>query len=183
MGIIVLAVAVLPRLRVGGRQLLESELAGPQELERLGTSIRETARRLWVLYVGLTRGGHPRARSARLERGRPRDEPVRGGRARLLGDSRSAASPPRPPRWPAFAPGDAVDAPRLHRARRDQLPASLPPARAAACRRRGADEELRLYLTFLVLGSALILVEVLGGRDRRQARRRSATRCSRPSRS
>ena len=48
MGIIVLAVAVLPRLRVGGRQLLESELAGPQELERLGTSIRETARRLWV---------------------------------------------------------------------------------------------------------------------------------------
>ena len=36
MGIIVLAVAILPRLRVGGRQLLESELAGPQEVERLG---------------------------------------------------------------------------------------------------------------------------------------------------
>jgi trk/ktr system potassium uptake protein len=54
MGIVVLAVAVLPRLRVGGRQLLESELAGPQELERLGASIRETAQRLWGLYVGLT---------------------------------------------------------------------------------------------------------------------------------
>jgi trk system potassium uptake protein TrkH len=54
MGIIVLAVAVLPRLRIGGRQLLQSELAGPTEIERLSTTIRETARRLWTLYVGLT---------------------------------------------------------------------------------------------------------------------------------
>jgi trk system potassium uptake protein TrkH len=54
MGIIVLAVAILPRLRIGGRQLLQSELAGPTELERLSATIRETARRLWVLYVGLT---------------------------------------------------------------------------------------------------------------------------------
>ena len=54
MGIIVLAIAVLPRLRVGGRRLLQSELAGPTEIERLGATIRETARRLWSLYVGLT---------------------------------------------------------------------------------------------------------------------------------
>lgn len=54
MGIIVLAIAVLPRLRVGGRQLLQSELAGPTETEKLGATIRETARRLWTLYVGLT---------------------------------------------------------------------------------------------------------------------------------
>jgi trk/ktr system potassium uptake protein len=53
MGIIVLALAVLPRLRVGGRQLLESELPGP-EVERLTASIRTIARRLWVLYAGLT---------------------------------------------------------------------------------------------------------------------------------
>ena len=53
MGIIVLFLAVLPRLRVGGRQLLESELPGP-ELEPLSASIRATARRLWVLYVVLT---------------------------------------------------------------------------------------------------------------------------------
>jgi trk/ktr system potassium uptake protein len=53
MGIIVLALAVLPRLRVGGRQLMESELPGP-ELEALSTSIRDTARRLWFLYVSLT---------------------------------------------------------------------------------------------------------------------------------
>ncbi len=52
-GIIVLALAVLPRLRVGGRQLLESELPGP-DLEPLSTRIVETARRLWVLYLALT---------------------------------------------------------------------------------------------------------------------------------
>lgn len=54
MGIIVLAVAILPRLRIGGRQLLQSELAGPTEIERLSATIRSTARRLWTFYVGLT---------------------------------------------------------------------------------------------------------------------------------
>jgi trk system potassium uptake protein len=52
-GIIVLALAVLPRLRVGGRQLLEHELPGP-EIESLSTRIRDTARRIWILYVALT---------------------------------------------------------------------------------------------------------------------------------
>jgi trk system potassium uptake protein len=53
MGIIVLALAILPRLRVGGRQLLEHELPGP-EFEQISARIRDTARRLWALYVGLT---------------------------------------------------------------------------------------------------------------------------------
>jgi trk system potassium uptake protein TrkH len=53
MGIIVLALAVLPRLHVGGRQLFEHELPGP-EIEPLAASIRDTARRFWVLYIGLT---------------------------------------------------------------------------------------------------------------------------------
>ena len=53
MGIIVLALAVLPRLRVGGRQLFEQEAPGP-EIEPLAESIRDTARRLWLLYIGLT---------------------------------------------------------------------------------------------------------------------------------
>jgi trk system potassium uptake protein len=53
MGIIVLALAVLPRLRVGGRQLFESEAPGP-EPEQLAASIRATARRLWIVYVALT---------------------------------------------------------------------------------------------------------------------------------
>ena len=53
MGIIVLALAVLPRLRVGGRQLLESELPGP-EINQFADRIRDTARRLWLLYIALT---------------------------------------------------------------------------------------------------------------------------------
>jgi len=52
-GIIVLALAVLPRLRVGGRQLLEHEMPGP-EIDSLSTRIADTARRVWWLYVGLT---------------------------------------------------------------------------------------------------------------------------------
>jgi trk system potassium uptake protein TrkH len=53
MGIVVLAVAVLPRLRIGGRQLMESELPGP-EIAQLSDRIRSTARKLWILYVGFT---------------------------------------------------------------------------------------------------------------------------------
>jgi trk system potassium uptake protein TrkH len=52
-GIIVLFLAVLPRLRVGGRQaLFKTEMPGP-ELP-LATTIRETARRFVVLYVAIT---------------------------------------------------------------------------------------------------------------------------------
>jgi trk system potassium uptake protein TrkH len=53
MGIVVLALAILPRLRVGGRQLLESEAPGP-EIDPFATSIRETARRLWITYVAIS---------------------------------------------------------------------------------------------------------------------------------
>ena len=48
-----LALAVLPRLRVGGRQLLEHEMPGP-EIETLSTRIRDTAQRVWILYIALT---------------------------------------------------------------------------------------------------------------------------------
>jgi trk system potassium uptake protein TrkH len=53
MGIIVLAIAVLPRLAVGGRQLMEAEVPG-LEVERLTPRIRETARALWKVYAGLS---------------------------------------------------------------------------------------------------------------------------------
>ena len=52
-GIIVIALAVLPRLRVGGRELLEHEMPGP-EIESLSTRIQDTARRVWILYLSLT---------------------------------------------------------------------------------------------------------------------------------
>jgi len=53
LGIIILAVAILPRLRVGGRQMMESELPGP-EITQLGERIRELARVLWAFYIGMT---------------------------------------------------------------------------------------------------------------------------------
>lgn len=53
MGIIVLAIAILPKLAVGGRQLMDAEVPGP-ELEKLTPRIRQTARALWKVYVGLT---------------------------------------------------------------------------------------------------------------------------------
>ncbi|PSQ39779.1 potassium transporter TrkH [Halobacteriales archaeon SW_5_70_135] len=53
MGIVVLAVAVLPELSVGGAQLLEAEAPGPS-IEKLAPRVRETARRLWLLYAGIT---------------------------------------------------------------------------------------------------------------------------------
>ncbi|HSD80612.1 MAG TPA: TrkH family potassium uptake protein, partial [Solirubrobacteraceae bacterium] len=55
-GVVALGLAVLPRLRVGGRQLLESELAGPG-IDALSSRIRDTVRRFATLYAGLTVAG------------------------------------------------------------------------------------------------------------------------------
>lgn len=54
MGLIVLAVAILPMLGVGGRQLLSAEIPGPIKESRLTPRIAETAKRLWLIYVVLT---------------------------------------------------------------------------------------------------------------------------------
>lgn len=53
MGIVILAVAVLPMLRVGGSQLFRTESTGPVKDARLTPRIAETARALWLVYVGL----------------------------------------------------------------------------------------------------------------------------------
>jgi trk system potassium uptake protein TrkH len=53
MGIIVLFLAVLPRLRVGGRQLFEAEAPG-HAVGGLATTIRDAARRFVVLYIAIT---------------------------------------------------------------------------------------------------------------------------------
>jgi len=54
MGIIVLAVAVLPLLGVGGRQLLKAETPGPMKEQQLTPRIAQTAKGLWLVYVLLT---------------------------------------------------------------------------------------------------------------------------------
>ncbi|MCB9246117.1 MAG: TrkH family potassium uptake protein [Flavobacteriales bacterium] len=53
MGIIVLTVAILPLLGVGGMQLFMAESPGPSA-DKLHPRITETAKRLWLIYVGLT---------------------------------------------------------------------------------------------------------------------------------
>ena len=53
MGIIVLVIAVLPYLGVGGMQLFRAEVPGPTP-ERLGPRITQTAKLLWLVYFGLT---------------------------------------------------------------------------------------------------------------------------------
>ncbi|MGI9644762.1 MAG: TrkH family potassium uptake protein [Ilumatobacteraceae bacterium] len=53
MGVIVLVVAVLPVVGSGGMSLLQAEAPGPTG-ERLTPRVRETARRLWAVYIGFT---------------------------------------------------------------------------------------------------------------------------------
>ncbi len=54
MGIIVLAVAVLPMLGVGGMQLYRAETPGPMKDTKLTPRITETAKALWFIYLWLT---------------------------------------------------------------------------------------------------------------------------------
>ena len=54
MGIIVLAVAILPLLGIGGRQLLRAELPGPIKDSKLTPRIADTAKLLWAVYAALT---------------------------------------------------------------------------------------------------------------------------------
>ena len=54
MGIIVLAVAVMPALGVGGMQLYKAESPGPVKDAKLTPRITETAKAIWYIYLGLT---------------------------------------------------------------------------------------------------------------------------------
>lgn len=53
MGIIVLTIAILPLLGIGGMQLFMAEAPGPSA-DKLHPRITDTAKRLWYIYVGLT---------------------------------------------------------------------------------------------------------------------------------
>lgn len=54
MGLVVLAVAVLPLLGIGGRQIFKAETPGPMKDSSLTPRIAQTAKGLWVVYGGIT---------------------------------------------------------------------------------------------------------------------------------
>lgn len=54
MGILVLVVAILPLLGVGGMQLYKAETPGPMKDNKLTPRITETAKNLWLVYFGIT---------------------------------------------------------------------------------------------------------------------------------
>jgi trk system potassium uptake protein TrkH len=54
MGIIVMAVAILPILGIGGRQLYIAETPGPMKDSKLTPRITETAKNLWLTYFAIT---------------------------------------------------------------------------------------------------------------------------------
>ena len=56
-GIVVLAVALLPLLGIGGMQLLKAETPGPMKDAKLTPRITGTAKALWLVYLLLTAGG------------------------------------------------------------------------------------------------------------------------------
>tara|TARA_Y100000590_G_scaffold145430_1_gene167221 strand:- start:8761 stop:10131 length:1371 start_codon:yes stop_codon:yes gene_type:complete len=54
MGIVILALAILPMLGVGGMQLYKAETTGPIKDNKISPRIAETAKNLWSVYIGLT---------------------------------------------------------------------------------------------------------------------------------
>jgi len=54
LGIVVLAVAIMPMLRIGGMQLYRAETPGPVKDSKLTPRITETAKALWLIYLGIT---------------------------------------------------------------------------------------------------------------------------------
>ena len=139
LAVLVLAIAVLPRLRVGGRQLMESELPGT-EITALAERIRSTARKLWLLYAGLTVLETLALAIPLGGRDRRRDDAVPGAGVRLLDDADRRLLDPA-----GIGPGalgrGAVDPRALHGRRRRELrahvPRARPPSPARARARRG----------------------------------------------
>jgi len=159
MGIVVLAIAVLPRLRVGGRQLLQSELAGPTEVERLTATIRATARRLWVLYLGLTVtaivtllaidwAGLDRAMTPFRAFGLAFSATAIGGFS-TENDSLAGFGPATQWAILAIIVIAGVNFLRLYRVIVQRQPRAVT-----------RDEEFRLYILLLLAGAALLLIEL-----------------------
>ena len=167
MGIIVLFLAVLPRLRVGGRQLFESELPGPE----IRAARRFDPRHGAAAVAALRRPhGHPGRSSRRvgLDSDRRAMDALRRGRTRVRdhADRRvldAGAVGTRSSR----AASQWVIAFFMVAGRRELRP-HLPRAAAEASRRLLVrDEEFRLYVAPLTLGSLLLAVELLARRPLR----------------
>ncbi len=54
MGLIVLGIAILPMLGIGGMQLYRAEAPGPMKEEKMTPRLANTARALWLIYLSLT---------------------------------------------------------------------------------------------------------------------------------
>ena len=54
MGLIVLAIAVLPLLGIGGRAMFKAETPGPMKDSKMTPRIAQTAKGLWAVYFGVT---------------------------------------------------------------------------------------------------------------------------------
>ncbi|TAH48987.1 MAG: TrkH family potassium uptake protein [Betaproteobacteria bacterium] len=54
MGLVVLAIAILPLLGIGGRQMFQAETPGPMKDAKLTPRISQTAKGLYVVYLGVT---------------------------------------------------------------------------------------------------------------------------------
>ena len=153
MGIIVLALAILPRLSAGGRSLMENESPGP-EFDKLAPRIADTAKRLWLLYVGITAVGIVAARrSSATPASRPGSTSttpsalVHGhGHGRLL----ARAALDRAVRRLGAVGAGAPDVLGRHELR-PLVPRPLPQPRWFL-----RDEEFRLYIAFLVGASAVL---------------------------
>ena len=161
MGILVLAIAVLPRLRVGGRYLLHSELAGPTELERVTISIRDVARNLWVLYVALTAlailvlsiigwTGLDPAMDVYQAVAHAFTSIALGGFSTQAG-SLSVFSGATQWAVIAFVALAGINFLRLYQAVLQRRPGIV-----------GRDQEIRLYVILLVIGSVLLFAELVG---------------------
>ena len=53
MGIVVLAIAILPMIGIGGMQLYKAETVGPVKDSKLTPRLAQTAKAIWLIYVGL----------------------------------------------------------------------------------------------------------------------------------
>ena len=180
MGIIVLALAVLPRLRVGGRQLLESEMPGP-EVDNLADRIRSTAQRLWLLYVALTAAQALILAVFGWTGIDDRMDPFNAV-AHAFTTLPTGGFSPEPRSMEPFSAASQWVIVVVHGARRHELRAALP---ASSCAEGRApcprDEEARLYLTILAACPLLLARRAL---DRRVSQDgEAAVPARRPSRS